>query len=102
MTGTPAPRRPRRSSVRARIAVACAGLFLVLGGVLIGATYGLVSHVSAPAGGGQPMRVSRGRPEQCRRPGRQTHRTSAPPRTWPRRAKERGATSRPVPPIRPR
>jgi signal transduction histidine kinase len=52
MTGTRAPRRPRRSSVRARIAIACAGLFLVLGGALVGATYGLVDHVSprAPSG----------------------------------------------------
>jgi hypothetical protein len=46
MTGAPAPRRPRRSSVRARIAAACAGLFLVLGGVLIGFTYAQVGHVS--------------------------------------------------------
>ena len=44
MTGVPDPRRPRRRSIRARIAIACAGLFLVLGGVLIGATYGLVTH----------------------------------------------------------
>ncbi len=51
MTGTPAPCRPRRrSSVRARIAVACAGLFLVLGGILIGATYGLVARISPQAG----------------------------------------------------
>ena len=31
-------------SIRARIALACAGLFLVMGGVLIAATYGLVGH----------------------------------------------------------
>jgi signal transduction histidine kinase len=47
VTGAQAPRRSRRrsrrSSVRARIAFACAGLFLVLGGILIGVTYGLVS-----------------------------------------------------------
>ena len=41
----PATRGPRRSSVRARIAIACAGLFLVLGATLIGTTYSLVSHV---------------------------------------------------------
>jgi signal transduction histidine kinase len=44
MTSAPAPRRPRRSSVRARIAIACGGLFLVLGGILIAATYGQVGH----------------------------------------------------------
>jgi signal transduction histidine kinase len=44
MTGIPDPRWPRRRSIRARIAIACAGLFLVLGGILIGATYGLVAH----------------------------------------------------------
>src|SRR5580698_2068803 len=44
MTGVPDPRRPRRRSIRARIAIACAGLFLVLGGILIGATYGLVAQ----------------------------------------------------------
>ena len=46
MTGTAAPLRLRRASVRARIAIACGGLFLVFGAILIGATYGLVSHVS--------------------------------------------------------
>jgi hypothetical protein len=40
------PRTLVRSSVRARIAVACAGLFLVVGGVLIAATYGIVGHIS--------------------------------------------------------
>ena len=61
MTSIPA-RRSRFSSVRVRIAIACAGLFLVVGGALIGATYGLVDHIvsprvtaSAPATGpGQP------------------------------------------------
>ena len=45
MRVTPAVRRRRRSSVRARIAIACAGLFLVLGATLIGTTFTLVSHV---------------------------------------------------------
>jgi signal transduction histidine kinase len=33
-----------RRSVRARIALACAGLFLVTGGAFVGATYALVDH----------------------------------------------------------
>jgi signal transduction histidine kinase len=33
-------------SIRTRIALACAGLFLLVGGLLIAATYGLVSHFS--------------------------------------------------------
>jgi signal transduction histidine kinase len=49
MTGVPDPRRPRHRSIRARIAIACAGLFLVLGGILIGATYGLVAHTEPHA-----------------------------------------------------
>jgi signal transduction histidine kinase len=53
MTGTPAPRRPSHRSIRARIAVACAGLFLVLGGVLIGATYGVIAHIKPHASGAQ-------------------------------------------------
>ncbi len=36
MTGVPVPRKPWRPGVRARMAIACAGLFLVLGGVLVG------------------------------------------------------------------
>jgi len=51
MTGVPVPRRPRCRGVRARIAIACAGLFLVLGGVLVGTTYSLVSHASGQAYG---------------------------------------------------
>jgi signal transduction histidine kinase len=50
MTGNPAARQPRRRSIRARIAIACAGLFLVLGGILIGATYGLVAHIKPASG----------------------------------------------------
>jgi signal transduction histidine kinase len=48
MTAAPAARRPRRNSVRARMAAACAGLFLVVGGTLIGASYGLVNHIVSP------------------------------------------------------
>jgi signal transduction histidine kinase len=51
VTGVPAPRRPRRRGVRARIAIACAGLFLVLGGVLVATTYSLASHTRAQANG---------------------------------------------------
>jgi signal transduction histidine kinase len=43
--------RPRRRSIRARIAIACAGLFLILGGVLIGVTYGLVAHLKPQSSG---------------------------------------------------
>jgi signal transduction histidine kinase len=53
MTGPAAPRRPRLRSVRGRIAIACAGLFLLLGGVLVGATYGLVSHAAVSSTGAQ-------------------------------------------------
>ena len=42
---TPAALRPWRSSIRARIAIACAGLFLVLGAILIGTAYTQVGHV---------------------------------------------------------
>ncbi len=49
MTGAPAPRTPRRSSVRARIAIACGGLFLLLGSIMIGATYPQVGHVHPTA-----------------------------------------------------
>jgi signal transduction histidine kinase len=38
-------RRPWHGSVRARIALACGGLFLVVGGALIAGTYGLVGHL---------------------------------------------------------
>ena len=42
---TPASLRPWRSSIRARIVIACAGLFLVPGAILIGAAYTQVGHV---------------------------------------------------------
>jgi hypothetical protein len=45
MKVTPAALRPWRSSIRARIVIACAGLFLVLGAILIGATYTQVGHI---------------------------------------------------------
>jgi signal transduction histidine kinase len=50
MTANPAARRSRHRSIRARIAIACAGLFLVLGGILIGATYGVVAHLKPASG----------------------------------------------------
>ena len=43
-----------RRSVRARIALACAGLFLVTGAALVAATYALVDHsLGAPAAASQ-------------------------------------------------
>ncbi len=45
MRVTPAAFRPWRSSIRARIVIACAGLFLVLGAILIGAAYTQVGRV---------------------------------------------------------
>jgi signal transduction histidine kinase len=43
--------RPWRSSIRARIAIACAGLFLVLGAILIGLAYTQVGHVRVVGSG---------------------------------------------------
>ena len=45
MRVTPATLRPWRNSIRARIVIACAGLFLVLGAILIGAAYTQVGRV---------------------------------------------------------
>ena len=45
MRVTPAPLRPWRRSIRARIVIACAGLFLVPGAILIGAAYTQVGYV---------------------------------------------------------
>jgi signal transduction histidine kinase len=45
MRVTPAALRPWRSSIRARIVIACAGLFLVPGAILIGAAYTQVGHI---------------------------------------------------------
>jgi hypothetical protein len=50
-----------RRSVRARIALACAGLFLVTGGAFVAATYTLVNHslssaaVTNPTGINKPL-----------------------------------------------
>ena len=62
MTCIRAARKPRHRSIRARIAIACAGLFLMLGGILVGATYGLVAHIKP--GSGPPAAF------ECARPGR--------------------------------
>ena len=45
MRVTPAAFRPWRGSIRARIMIACAGLFLVPGAILIGAAYTQVGYV---------------------------------------------------------
>jgi signal transduction histidine kinase len=45
MKVTPASLRPWRNSIRARIVIACAALFLVLGAILIGAAYTQVGRV---------------------------------------------------------
>ena len=45
MKVTPATLRPWRSSIRARIVIACAALFLVLGAILIAAAYTQVGRV---------------------------------------------------------
>jgi signal transduction histidine kinase len=45
MRVTPAALRPWRSSIRARIVIACAGLFLVPGAILIGAAYTQIGHI---------------------------------------------------------
>ena len=45
MRVTPAALRPWRRSIRTRIAIACAGLFLVLSGILAGLAYTQVGHV---------------------------------------------------------
>ena len=47
-----------RRSVRARIALACAGLFLVTGGAFVAATYTLVDHSLAVDRGHQPEQQS--------------------------------------------
>jgi signal transduction histidine kinase len=44
MTGLTAILRRRLASVRGRIAIACAGLFLLLGAALIGTTYTIAGH----------------------------------------------------------
>jgi len=54
-----APLRPWRGSIRARIVIACAGLFLVLGAILIGAAYtqvGRVLEIQSGSGGEVTLR----------------------------------------------
>jgi signal transduction histidine kinase len=51
MRVTPAALRPWRGSLRARIVIACAGLFLVLGGLLIGLAYTQVGHIRVVGSG---------------------------------------------------
>jgi len=51
MRVTRAALRPWRSSIRARIAIACAGLFLVLGAILIGLGYTQVGQVRVVGSG---------------------------------------------------
>ena len=53
MRVTPVPLRPWRSSIRARIVIACAALFLVLGAILIGAAYTQVGRVLVVPSGAQ-------------------------------------------------
>jgi signal transduction histidine kinase len=65
MTGPPAPRKPRRRGVRGRIAIACAGLFLVIGAALIGATYGIVSHNAQANFGYYPPPPGLSGPSRC-------------------------------------
>jgi len=45
MRRTPASLRPWRSSIRARIVIACAALFLVPGAILTGVAYTQIGHV---------------------------------------------------------
>ena len=45
MRVTPAALRPWRGSIRARMVIACAGLFLVPGAILIGAAYTQIGHI---------------------------------------------------------
>jgi signal transduction histidine kinase len=54
MRVTPAVLRPWRSSIRARIVIACAGLFLVPSAILIGVAYTQIGHIlviSSPSRG---------------------------------------------------
>jgi len=53
MRVTPAALRPWRRSIRARIVIACAVLFLVLGAILIGVAYTQVGHVLVVPSGRQ-------------------------------------------------
>jgi signal transduction histidine kinase len=54
-----------RRSVRARIALACAGLFLVTGGAFVAATYTLVDHSLATTGVPKPASVNKHFLQNC-------------------------------------
>ena len=54
----PAALRPWRSSIRARIVIACAALFLVLGAILIGAVYTQVGRVLLVPSGAQGKTIT--------------------------------------------
>ena len=56
----PAALRPWRSSIRARIVIACAALFLVLGAILIGAAYTQVGRVLVVPSGAQGKTIEPG------------------------------------------
>src|SRR5271167_302460 len=56
----PAALRPWRSSIRARIVIACAALFLVLGAILIGAAYTQVGRVLVVPSGAQGETIEPG------------------------------------------
>ena len=56
----PAALRPWRSSIRARIVIACAALFLVLGAILIGAVYTQVGRVLVVPSGAQGETIEPG------------------------------------------
>ena len=60
MRVTPAALRPWRSSIRARIVIACAALFLVLGAILIGAAYTQVGRVLVVPSGAQGETIEPG------------------------------------------
>jgi signal transduction histidine kinase len=60
----------RRRSVRARIALACAGLFLCTGAALIAVTYGLVDH-NLPNAVVQPSGVDQALLLRCKQNGKQ-------------------------------
>ena len=63
----PAALRPWRSSIRARIVIACAAVFLVLGAILIGAAYTQVGRVTVIPSGPQGEHIEPGRNPQAPR-----------------------------------
>ena len=64
MRGIPTALRPWRRSIRARIVIACAVLFLVLGAILIGAAYTQVGRVAVIPSGPQGEHIEPGRNPQ--------------------------------------